>query len=83
EIAAAVTERLDICATIGIGAGPDCDGQVLVINDILGMLEPGFKPRFLRQYADLPPIISDAARRFVDDVRSGSYPNDDESFGEK
>ncbi|MCX6834531.1 MAG: 3-methyl-2-oxobutanoate hydroxymethyltransferase [candidate division Zixibacteria bacterium] len=81
ETAAEITSALKTTATIGIGAGPHCDGQVLVINDILGLREPGFKPRFLREYADLPPIISDAARRFIEDVRSGSYPSDDESFG--
>ncbi|MBU0984835.1 MAG: 3-methyl-2-oxobutanoate hydroxymethyltransferase [candidate division Zixibacteria bacterium] len=80
SIAAEISEALSTCATIGIGAGPGCDGQVLVINDILGLRDPGFKPKFLREYADLPPIISDAAARFIRDVRDGSYPNDDESF---
>ena len=83
SIAAEITEKLNTCATIGIGAGPQCDGQVLVINDILGLREPGFKPKFLREYADLPPIISDAAKRYIDDVRKGDYPNEQESFGEK
>ena len=59
------------------------DGQVLVVNDILGLREPGFKPRFVREYANLPPVISEAARRFIDDVRKGDYPNDDESFSGK
>jgi len=81
RIASDITASLKTTATIGIGAGPGCDGQVLVINDILGLREPGFKPKFLREYADLPPVISDAARRFIKDVRSGDYPNDDESFG--
>lgn len=80
QIASDITASLKTTATIGIGAGPGCDGQVLVINDILGLREPGFKPKFLREYADLPPIISDAARRFIKDVKSGDYPNDDESF---
>ena len=80
SIAAQITKALKTTATIGIGAGPDCDGQVLVINDILGLREPGFKPRFVRDYADLPPIIVEAASRFVGDVRSGKYPNKDESF---
>jgi len=83
NIAANITAALKTCATIGIGAGPDCDGQVLVINDILGLREPGFKPKFLREYANLPPIISDAARRYIKDVRKGDYPNDDESFSKK
>ncbi len=83
EIAGEITAGLKSMATIGIGAGPDCDGQVLVIHDILGLREPGFKPKFLREYADLPPIITNAARRFITDVKSGDYPNDDESFGTK
>ena len=83
ETAAEITSALKTAATIGIGAGPHCDGQVLVINDILGLREPGFKPRFLREYADLPPVISGAAKKFIDDVKSGSYPSDDESFSGK
>ncbi len=83
SIAAEVTSSLKTAATIGIGAGPNCDGQVLVINDILGLRPEGFKPKFLREYADLRPMISDAAKRFANDVRSGDYPNDDESFSEK
>lgn len=83
SLAAEITANLKTAATIGIGAGPSCDGQVLVVNDILGMRDPGFKPKFLREYANLPPIIKDAATRFVDDVRKGTYPNDDESFGPK
>lgn len=81
ETAGEITAALKSCATIGIGAGPKCDGQVLVINDILGLREPDFTPKFLREYANLSPIIGDAARRYVEDVRSGSYPNEDESFG--
>ncbi|HOP07753.1 MAG TPA: 3-methyl-2-oxobutanoate hydroxymethyltransferase [candidate division Zixibacteria bacterium] len=83
EVAARITKELTTCATIGIGAGPDCDGQVLVINDILGLREEGFKPKFLRQYADLPPIITEAAERFIKDVKAGDYPNDDESYSDK
>lgn len=80
SVAAEITETLSTAATISIGAGPDCNGQVLVINDILGLRDPEFKPKFLREYADLPPIISEAARKYVADVKSGDYPNDDESF---
>ena len=83
NLAAEITSSLKTCATIGIGAGPDCDGQVLVTNDILGLREPGFKPTFLREYADLPPIISEAAKRYIEDVRKGDYPNDTESFSKK
>lgn len=80
KIAAEITAALDTAATIGIGAGPNCDGQVLVINDILGLREEGFKPKFLREYANLTPIISEAVRKFIADVRDGQYPNDDESY---
>ncbi len=82
EPARQITKALKRAATIGIGAGPYCDGQVLVINDILGLREPGFKPKFLRQYADLPTIIRDAVERFIDDVKKGSYPSEDESYRE-
>jgi 3-methyl-2-oxobutanoate hydroxymethyltransferase len=83
DVSAEITSALKTMATIGIGAGPGCDGQVLVIHDILGLREPGFKPKFLREYADLPPIISDAAKRFIRDVKTGDYPSNDESFGTK
>ncbi len=65
--------------TIGIGAGPGCDGQVLVINDILGY-SAGRPPRFVRRYGDARALVLDAARRFAEDVRSGAYPSDDESY---
>ncbi|MCP4685718.1 MAG: 3-methyl-2-oxobutanoate hydroxymethyltransferase [bacterium] len=83
DMAKDITTALKTCATIGIGAGPDCDGQVLVTNDILGLREPEFKPKFLREYANLPPIITDAAKRYIEDVRKGDYPSDDESFSKK
>ncbi len=83
DIATEITESLHTAATIGIGAGPHCDGQVLVINDMLGLREEGFRPKFLREYADLRPIILDAIKRYIEDVKSGSYPNEDESFGGK
>jgi 3-methyl-2-oxobutanoate hydroxymethyltransferase len=66
-------------ATIGIGSGNRCDGQVLVINDIIG-LYPELKSRFVRRYADVAAEIERAARQFADDVRSGNYPSDEESF---
>jgi 3-methyl-2-oxobutanoate hydroxymethyltransferase len=66
-------------ATIGIGAGPNCDGQVLVINDIIGMYDQ-MKPRFVRRYADVAGEIEKAARQFTEDVRTGNYPTDEESF---
>jgi 3-methyl-2-oxobutanoate hydroxymethyltransferase len=66
-------------ATIGIGAGRDCDGQVLVINDIIGMYRQ-LEARFVRRYVDVAAEIEKAARKFVEDVRSGGYPTDEESF---
>lgn len=78
NVAAEITRSIGI-PTIGIGAGKDCDGQVLVINDILGLYED-FKPKFVRQYADLVPTIEKAAKDFIADVKSGAYPSNDESF---
>lgn len=80
DLAAEITSSLDTCATIGIGAGPHCDGQVLVINDLLGLRPEGFKPKFLRQYADLPPTILEAVGQYIKDVKSGSFPSEDESY---
>ena len=65
--------------TIGIGAGSKCDGQVLVYADMLGM-NKGFKPKFLRQYADLHSVITDAVGRYVADVKSSDFPNENESY---
>jgi 3-methyl-2-oxobutanoate hydroxymethyltransferase len=79
-IAADITASLQTAATIGIGAGVGCDGQVLVVNDILGMREDDFKPKFLKQYADLPPIIAEAAAKYIDDVRTGKYPGPEHSY---
>ncbi len=77
-LAAEVTRSLTI-PTIGIGAGPECDGQVLVINDILG-LNREFHPRFVRQYADLTTVIENAVRQYVQDVREKEFPSADESY---
>ena len=65
--------------TIGIGAGPNVDGQILVINDILGY-DDTFEAKFVRKYADVGTTIRDASRRFVEDVRSGSYPSKEETY---
>ena len=77
-LAAEVT-KLVKCPTIGIGAGNGCDGQVLVIADMLGMTQ-GFSPRFLRRYADLNTVITDAVGHYVEDVKSGDFPNANESY---
>lgn len=78
ELAAIVTQRLRI-PTIGIGAGPDCDGQVLVFNDLVGL---GFQQyaKFVRPYANLRDIIGTAVDRYRTDVLAGSFPNDRESY---
>lgn len=78
-LAATITERLEI-PTIGIGAGPACDGQVLVCNDILG-LDLGFKPKFVKRYAELENIVKEAVGAYADEVRSGAFPDAAHSFG--
>ena len=78
EVAAMITHELEI-PTIGIGAGPECDGQVLVFHDLLGLT---FAPpaKFVRRYADVGSVISNALAAFKDDVKSGGYPSDAESY---
>ena len=78
KVAQAVTEAIDI-PTIGIGAGPHCDGQVLVYHDLLG-IEDRFVPKFVRRYTDLKQQTVDALSAYVADVRSGAFPNDEESY---
>ncbi len=77
ELARAVTREVP-CPTFGIGAGPHCDGQVLVLHDILGM--SGSVPRFARRYVDIHAQISDAVARFGEDVRSGEFPAEAETY---
>lgn len=77
-LAKEVASSLEI-PVIGIGAGRDVDGQVLVVHDMLGITQD-FKPRFLRQYADLNKVISDATTRFINDIRSSSFPSKEESY---
>jgi 3-methyl-2-oxobutanoate hydroxymethyltransferase len=79
EIAKIITETISI-PTIGIGAGPHCDIQVIVFHDLLGF-SYGKLPRFVRQYANLRETITDAITQFAEDVRNGDYPNDPESYG--
>src|ERR1700740_3743477 len=78
ELAARITRDLRI-PTIGIGAGPDCDGQGLGFHDLVG-LTMGHKPKFARQYANLSAEISRAATEFCNDVQNGSFPSDAESY---
>lgn len=77
-LAARVSSELHI-PTIGIGAGRGCDGQVLVVHDMLG-INKDFSPRFLRRYADLHTIMTDAVSRYVADVKSCDFPNEQEQY---
>ena len=78
QLAKEVTDSISI-PTIGIGAGKHCDGQVLVIHDMLG-INKGFKPRFLRQYADLNNVMNSAFKNYIRDVKDKSFPNDTEQY---
>ena len=78
KLAKEVSESLHI-PTIGIGAGPHCDGQVLVVNDMIGLTK-GFKPRFLRQYLDLYEGIKGAAESYIKDVKGNDFPNEKEQY---
>ena len=78
KIAQIITQRLKI-PTIGIGAGPFCDGQILVINDILGLCE-GFQPRFVKQYVDLADAARKAIEEYKNDVLNGQFPAKEHSF---
>ena len=78
EVAAMVTDALDV-PTIGIGAGPRCDGQVLVMHDLLG-IEDRVAPKFVRRYADVKGLSVEAIRSFAGDVRDGSFPSAAESY---
>jgi len=77
-LAEQVTREISV-PTIGIGAGNHCDGQILVVADMLGMNQ-GFSPRFLRRYADLNSVMTDAIGQYVTDVKSGDFPNEQESY---
>ncbi len=78
QLAAEITDALEI-PTIGIGAGVHCDGQVLVIHDLLGM-DDEFQPRFVKRYAQLGGVIRAAAREYIDEVKSGAFPSPEHSF---
>jgi 3-methyl-2-oxobutanoate hydroxymethyltransferase len=78
ELAAEITRELRI-PTIGIGAGPDCDGQILVVHDLLGLTFSPL-PKFARRYANVGELISSAVREYCEDVRGGMFPSDGESY---
>jgi 3-methyl-2-oxobutanoate hydroxymethyltransferase len=79
EIAEIITNEVKI-STIGIGAGASCDIQVLVLHDLIGFTF-GRQPRFVRQYANVSEVISNAIKNWADDVKNGNYPNEQESYG--
>lgn len=78
EVARLITEKLSI-PTIGIGAGPYCDGQILVFHDLVG-LSDGHLPKFVKKYVDLHQIISGAVREYISDVREGQFPDESHSY---
>lgn len=78
KLARRITDELSI-PTIGIGAGPHCDGQVLVIHDILGLCEK-YSPKFVKRYADARGLIADAVDRYIADVKGGEFPTEGHSF---
>lgn len=78
KLAKQVNEELSI-PTIGIGAGPHCDGQVLVTHDMLG-LNKEFKPRFLRRYADMHTDMTESVQQYIADIKSGDFPNENEQY---
>ena len=78
KLAARITSELTI-PTIGIGAGPHCDGQVLVIHDILGLCEK-YSPKFVKRYVDLKPVIAEAVTDYIAEVKSGAFPTEGHSF---
>ncbi len=80
-LAAEISATLEI-PTIGIGAGEGCDGQVLVIYDLLGM-DKSFKPKFVKRFAELHDVITGAIGTYIDEVRTGAFPDDAHSFGTK
>jgi 3-methyl-2-oxobutanoate hydroxymethyltransferase len=78
ETAKMISESVSI-PTIGIGAGPHCDGQVLVLWDMLGLFED-FKPKFVKKYANIREVIKSSVQKYSDEVRSGEFPNSEHSF---
>ncbi len=78
KLATEISEKIAI-PTIGIGAGVRTDGQVLVIQDVMGM-NKDFSPKFLRCYADLQTIMTEATQHYISDVKSQTFPNENESY---
>ena len=81
EVALIITEKLKI-PTIGIGAGPYCDGQILVFHDLVGFSN-GYLPKFVRKYVDIHEVISRAVKGYIDDVKKGKFPDSNYSYHSK
>jgi 3-methyl-2-oxobutanoate hydroxymethyltransferase len=77
-LAKQITQNLKI-PVIGIGAGPDCDGQILVLHDVIGLFDR-FVPKFVKRYAQLKPLAISAVKTYIDEVKNGVFPSEDESF---
>ncbi len=80
-VARRITEEV-ACPTIGIGASPVCDGQVLVIDDVLGLFSD-FRPKFVKRYAELAPLVDEAAARYAAEVKARTFPGPEHCFGAK
>ncbi|MGM0440981.1 MAG: 3-methyl-2-oxobutanoate hydroxymethyltransferase [Elusimicrobiota bacterium] len=78
DLAARITKKVSV-PTIGIGAGFECDGQILVVNDLLGT-DTSFKPKFVRRYANLEETLKDSFEKYVKDVKEGNFPSEEESY---
>lgn len=78
EVAKIITEKLKV-PTVGIGAGPYCDGQILVFHDLVGYSD-GYLPKFVKKYADIHQLISRAVKEYIDDVREGRFPDSEHSY---
>ena len=78
DLAKTITEQVSI-PTIGIGAGPHCDGQVLVLHDVIGLFDR-FVPKFVKRYANLHEDVVEAIKAYKDEVESGEFPSEDQSF---
>jgi len=81
DLAARVTAKLKV-PTIGIGAGPHCDGQILVFHDLVGY-STGYNPKFVKKYADLQAVISQAVRKYAEEVKTGVFPDETHSYHPK
>jgi 3-methyl-2-oxobutanoate hydroxymethyltransferase len=78
EVAKRITESVSV-PTIGIGAGPHCDGQVLVTPDLLGLFER-FVPKFVKRYAHLAPLVEEAVKAYIEEVKSGAFPSEEHLY---